>query len=291
MRNAELHLRACLDALVAQRYPSNEYEILLVDNGSTDRSVETARRYESVTLLAEPVLGAYRARNRGIKAARGDILAFTDSDCAPHAAWLSEIAAAMSDPRLELLCGRRIPAGQSLVLQSIGAYENTKDAFVIGGNDAELYYGYSSNMAVRRDVFERLGPFLELHRGADTLFVRQLAAERTPVAIRYQETAIVTHLELDRLSLYYKKVFLYAYHRHRNNSILRSRPLNRRERMTVYRQTIAAGGYGLLRSALVFGALGVGALVWLVGTASARFAPTAGASAGSQRARRIFRTP
>jgi len=69
-------------------------------------------------------------------------------------------------------------------------------------------------------------------------------------------------------------VFLYGYHRRRNNSILRSRPLNRRERMDVYRQTIAAGRYGPVRSALLLAALGVGSLVWLAGTASARLRAT-----------------
>src|SRR5262249_6694583 len=122
MRNAEPYLRACLDALVAQGYPSNEYEVLLVDNGSTDRSVENARLYDRVTLLTEPAPGSYAARNRGIKASRGDIVAFTDSDCAPHPSWLSEIAAAMSDPGVELLCGRRLPAGHSLLLESLVAY-------------------------------------------------------------------------------------------------------------------------------------------------------------------------
>jgi hypothetical protein len=123
-------------------------------------------------------------------------------------------------------------------------------------------------MAVRRQVFERLGFFLELRRGADTLLVRQLATERACV-IRHRDSAIVTHLELDRLSVYYKKVFLYGYHRRRNNSIRRSRPLNRRERMAVYRRTISAGRYGRLRSALLLAALGVGALVWLAGNAVA----------------------
>src|SRR5262245_38173822 len=273
MRNAEPYLRASLDALVGQHYPSTDYEILLVDNGSTDRSVEIARRYERVTLLAEPAPGPYAARNRGIRAARGDIVAFTDSDCAPHPSWLSAIAAAMSEPGLELLCGRRIPAGRSLLLESLVDYEITKDAVVLGGNDAELYYGYSNNMAVRRQVFERLGLFLELLRGADTLLVRQLAQERARVVICYRDSVIVTHLELDRLSVYYKKVFLYGYYRRRNNSILRSRPLNRRERMAVYRQTIAAGRYGPVRSALLLAGLGVGALAWLAGTVIAALPP------------------
>jgi glycosyltransferase involved in cell wall biosynthesis len=269
MWNAEPYLETCLAALAAQDYPPSEYEILLIDNRSTDRSVEIARRHERVTLLAEPVPGAYAARNRRIRAARGEILAFTDSDCAPHASWLAEIAAAMADPGLDLLCGRRLPGGPSALLSSLVAYENMKDTFVLDGGDTELYYGYSSNMAVRRQAFDRLGPFLELSRGADTLFVRRLA-QAGSCAIRHLGSAVVTHLELDRLSIYYKKVFLYGRHRRRNNAILRSRPLTQRERMAIYRRAVTAGDYSWSRSALLLAALGVGSLAWFLGTASAR---------------------
>jgi glycosyltransferase involved in cell wall biosynthesis len=271
MRNAEAHLAACLDALVSQQYPASEYEILLVDNRSTDRSVEIARRYERVTVLTEPGPGAYDARNRGIRAARGDVLTFTDGDCAPDPSWLSAIAAAMAaDADLELLCGRRLPGRASALLTALLAYENAKDAYVLNGTDPELYYGYTSNMAVRRSVFERLGPFLELPRGADALFVRRLAVERPSAVIRYLDSAVVTHLELDRLAIYYKKLFLYGRHRRRNNSILRSRPLTHRERMAIYRQTVGLGNYSVVRSALLLAALGVGSLAWYAGTASAR---------------------
>lgn len=270
MYNAERYLAACLDGLVSQDYPSNEYEILLVDNQSTDRSVAISRRYRQVTLLSEAAPGAYLARNRGIKAARGEILAFTDPDCVPEASWIREIANAMSDPGTDLVCGRRVPARRSLLLASIGDYENTKDRFVMEAVDPELYYGYTSNMGVRRDLFDSLGLFLDLPRGADALFVRRVAGERSCAKIRYLASAIVTHLELDRVSVYYKKVFLYGRHRRRANSILRTRPLNLVERMEIYRRTVATGHYSLLRSAALLGALGLGSLVWSFGSATAK---------------------
>ena len=81
--------------------------------------------------------------------------------------------------------------------------------------------------------------------------------------------AVVTHLEVDSVAVYYKKVFLYGRHRRRNNSILRSRPLSFAERMRVFRRTVRAGQYSPVRSAVLLGALGVGSLAWLVGSASA----------------------
>jgi glycosyltransferase involved in cell wall biosynthesis len=268
MHNAERTLAACLDGLAAQDHPRADHEILLVDNGSTDASASIARRYPGVTLLTEPKRGAYAARNHGLRQARGEVIAFTDPDCVPDRSWIREIAAALSDPRLELLCGRRLPARRSPVLASIVDYENTKDGFVLDGGDEELYYGYSSNMGVRKSLFDLLGPFLERPRGADTLFVRKVAQERSCAAIRYLPTAVVTHLELDGLSTYYKKVFLYGRHRRRNNAILRSRPLRFGERMAVFRATVRAGRYSLARSTALLGALGLGSLAWFLGSAS-----------------------
>lgn len=270
MYNAERYLAVCLDGLVSQDYPSSDYEILLVDNQSTDRSVEIGRRYQRVTLLSEAAPGAYLARNRGIRAARGEILTFTDPDCVPAPSWIREIANAMSDPGIDLVCGRRLPARRSSLLASIGDYENTKDRFVMEADDPELYYGYTSNMAVRRFLFDRLGLFLDLPRGADALFVRQVAEERSCARIRYLASAVVTHLELDRVSVYYKKVFLYGRHRRRANSILRTRPLNLVERMEVYRRTVTAGRYSVIQSAFLLGALGLGSLAWFVGSATAQ---------------------
>jgi hypothetical protein len=76
----------------------------------------------------------------------------------------------MSDPGIDLLCGQRLPASGSLLVASIGDYENAKDLFVLEGGDPELCYGYTSNMAVRRSVFDSLGLCLSVPRGANALF-------------------------------------------------------------------------------------------------------------------------
>jgi glycosyltransferase involved in cell wall biosynthesis len=82
-------LAKCLAALAVQSYPRERYEVLVVDNGSTDSTAAVARNYPFVTLLSEPVPGAYRARNRGLAAARGEYVAFTDADCIPDPEWLA----------------------------------------------------------------------------------------------------------------------------------------------------------------------------------------------------------
>ncbi|MEM1113361.1 MAG: glycosyltransferase [Pseudomonadota bacterium] len=91
-------LRQLIEALLTQDY-SGDYEILLVDNNSTDEGPVIAASYGSrVKVLEEPVQGSSAARNKGIAESQFDLLAFTDADCVPRADWLSAMAEHWSEP-------------------------------------------------------------------------------------------------------------------------------------------------------------------------------------------------
>src|SRR4030095_6445847 len=95
---------------LAQDFSADNYEILMVDNNSTDGSAAIVAEYGRVRLLAEPTQGAYVAPNRAAAAARGQHLAFTDPDCVPDRGWLSSFAASLSDDRVLVGLGIRRPA-------------------------------------------------------------------------------------------------------------------------------------------------------------------------------------
>ena len=83
-----------LASLGAQTYPADRFEVVVVDDGSRDGSAPSPAASPpdgpNIRLLRQPPLGAVRARNRGAEAARGEVLAFTDSDCRPTTDWLAE---------------------------------------------------------------------------------------------------------------------------------------------------------------------------------------------------------
>jgi glycosyltransferase involved in cell wall biosynthesis len=171
--NAEKHIEECARALLAQSYSSTRYEIIMVDNDSTDSSAELVRKYSRIKLLSEKNPGSYAARNKGVAASKGAIIAFTDADCVPSADWLQKIKAFMHTPDVKLMQCGRIYAVESSALSVLAAYESERATYTFSSRSRGIYYGYTNNMAVRRDLFDRCGPFLEIKRGADSIFVHR----------------------------------------------------------------------------------------------------------------------
>src|SRR5580765_3974931 len=82
-------LDVCLGTLQSQALERSAFEVIVVDNGSTSLPQAVVDRYPGTLLLQELNPGPGPARNRGVEAAKGDILAFTDADCRAHPDWLS----------------------------------------------------------------------------------------------------------------------------------------------------------------------------------------------------------
>ena len=103
--NEERCLGRCLQALRTQSYPVSRFEIIVVDNGSTDATADIARRL-GARVVSEPRKGVARARQTGFEAARSEIIASTDADTTVPAFWLARIAAHFeADPDLGAVYG------------------------------------------------------------------------------------------------------------------------------------------------------------------------------------------
>jgi glycosyltransferase involved in cell wall biosynthesis len=94
VRNGAGTIGDCLRSVQRQDFPADRIEILVVDNGSTDETAAICRRF-GLSPLEESRAGAANARNRGLDAASGDIIAFTDADCEVPASWLAELVKAL----------------------------------------------------------------------------------------------------------------------------------------------------------------------------------------------------
>lgn len=94
--NAEKTISNCLHALEEQSV-KEKFEVIIVDDGSTDRTAETAKGFKGVRVILQANKGPAGARNHGAREACGEILVFTDADCEPAPNWLMEMARPLED--------------------------------------------------------------------------------------------------------------------------------------------------------------------------------------------------
>ncbi len=165
--NEERYLGRCLQALHTQSYPASRFEIIVVDNGSTDATADIARRL-GARVVSEPRKGVARARQTGFEAARSEIIASTDADTTVPAFWLARIAAHFeADPDLGAVYGPvHWPNGRP-VEQLALRYPATWVLWASNRVGRSLWWG--SNFAVQWEVFYAAGGFpVDWPSGEDT---------------------------------------------------------------------------------------------------------------------------
>lgn len=261
--NAEPYLERVIEALRSQDYPKDAFELVFVDNGSTDRSVAILQRHPDLRLFSVSERGSYAARNRGTSEARGDIFAFTDSDCYPSRGWLRAIDNAFRTQDAQVLLGPRMPAVAGRSVRLLSEYENKKVELVCASNDPALYFGHTNNMAVRRGAMDRFGPFVQRARGSDTIFVRRVVDELSCSAVVYCREMSVQHAELDFIRTYYNKVQTYGGSRKAYGHIKTVKPLNQKQRLEAFRA--AARSLPIVDAVHLFGLLVGGSFAWWYG--------------------------
>jgi len=262
--NSAAHIEACAKALVGQHYPLDRYEMTFVDNGSADGSRTILERYPRSRVLMEPKRGSYAARNRGVAASSGTILCFTDADCAPTSDWLQAIENAMRDEQIGIVLGQ-VGMRSSAALRLLCDYENERAQYIFSSTTAELYYGYTNNMAVRRSIFNCVGPFHEVPRGGDVILVRHVVDTYGVGSVRYEPQAAVRHLELTGLGVWIRKMFIYGRTTRRYRPIVLTRSMRFVERSEVFRRTVRRHAYSLPKRIVLFVMLAAGVGAHLLG--------------------------
>ncbi len=195
--NGEADLVDLLDCLRRQTYPTDQVEYCLVDNGSHDRTPEILKSAGqagfTVHALSEPhIQSSYATRNVGIRAATGEILAFTDADCRPNPNWLEDLIAPFEESGVGLVAGeiKALP-GDTLLEHHADRQETLSQKHTLAHPFCP--YGQTANLAVRHQVFEQVGLFRPyLTTGGDADICWRILRE-TSWQMRFAEQAIVRH--------------------------------------------------------------------------------------------------
>lgn len=190
--NGQKTIARCLESIREQTYDPQNYEILVVDNGSEDNTVSVVKQFPEVILLHEERRNSYLARNLGARYAHGQILAFTDADCrAADRKWLSSIARAFNDSSVGGICGEIKADDPETLVERFQAHQDIFSQRTFQHSRTGSY-PLTANAAYRREVFDKLGGFdEELFSGGDLEFA--LRVEKSGYAIKTCWDCIVLH--------------------------------------------------------------------------------------------------
>jgi len=162
--NEEENIAQCLVSLSHQTIDRTEYEIIVVDGGSTDKTCEIARKYADMVFIqtSKKVGGA---RNDGAQASKGDIIATTDADCILPSDWIEQVRNAFTDPAVVQVYGPVYPIEDSIGNRFSLFLANTFSR--IGYYSRTFYYTLGCNTAFRKDAFIKAGMYRCIDAGDD----------------------------------------------------------------------------------------------------------------------------
>ena len=209
--NEKKYLPRCLDALTQQQFARDQYELIFVDNGSTDGSLEFLQAQPKVKLLRQETRDAYLARNSGIQAAQGKYVVFTDADCVVAKNWLARFAEEVEGSAPGILVGRlSFPTDCSSFVRYYENYYATKMQLFTSELPRECCFGHAGNMAVRTDLFNSLGLFSGMPIVGDTEIVQKFLVQYPDEPFVYVDDAEVRHLEVSTGQELLKKLYHYG---------------------------------------------------------------------------------
>jgi O-antigen biosynthesis protein len=155
-------LAQCLDSLAVLDYP--DYEVIVVDDGSTDDTTTILTRYPQVQVVRQANRGLSAARNAGLQAATGAIIAFTDADCFADPDWLSQLVYRFERSNAAAVGGPNLAPADGWLSACVGAAPGQPTHVLESDQVAEHIPG--CNMAFRREALQDINGFDPVYRKA-----------------------------------------------------------------------------------------------------------------------------
>lgn len=200
VRNEAGGIVACVESLIAQEYPRNKYEILVVDDHSEDDTAGILSQYPQVRLVYQESgkQGKKEAVMTGVKEASGEVILTTDGDCVMGKEWMVSMVEAVLGEDAEMVAGpvSYMPKGEVSFIQRYQTLEqNALNIITAAGLKTGLILSASgANMAFCKKTFQELNPFednKEIASGDDVFLVQKMRIYQKKAAYCRSQNAVV----------------------------------------------------------------------------------------------------
>ena len=191
--NAEQYVARCIERVLTMRRPPDE--VIVVDDGSTDRTVATASAYPVRIVTHEGNQGLAAARNTGVRSARFGLVASVDADCLAREDWLAQLLPCLDNPRVGGAGGRLVELNQETLADRWRSLHMIQHLGPERISDADFLFGHGT--LYRKAALEEVGLYYErlrTNREDEYIAKRLLAADYSLV---YQPEAVVEHVKTD----------------------------------------------------------------------------------------------
>jgi len=161
--NGATQVDTCIESLHSLDYPNDCYEIIVIDNGSTDNSLDKLKKL-SVILLTEQKKGRAHALNAGLKICKGSIICSTDISCIAEPLWLKQMTSHFQDPGVGCVAGEiKLLKDLDNAITSFQERQNYMSPMYAKNRNKPPFLPFAdgANCAFRKDVFDQIGPFEE----------------------------------------------------------------------------------------------------------------------------------
>lgn len=173
-RNRAALLYNALEAITKQTFPASRYEVIIVDNGSTDATAEVCQHFKQriphLKYISAPSPGLHNGRHAGLKESIGEILVYADDDIEALPTWLEGVAESFSDPKIGIVGGKILPKFESQPPDWVAALSKITDlGWSLGwysildfgdiAHEIPHEYVWGCNFSIRKAVLNQAGGF------------------------------------------------------------------------------------------------------------------------------------
>ena len=190
--NAQKTIGQCIDALLAQTYPRESYEVIVVDDGSTDGTTDVVKAYQ-VKYLYQRNQGPATARNIGVREAQGEIILFTDSDCVPFNNWIEEMVEPFKNKEVVAVKGAYKTRQKSMTARFAQLEFEERFEMLKKAESIDMVDTYAAGF--RKDIFLLMGgfdPYFPVANNEDTELSYRMS--KLGYKMVFNPDAIVYHL-------------------------------------------------------------------------------------------------